>query len=134
MRSTTDLQGDILELQILTLHLFILSCNIFIAALIIFCPKIVFTLNLSYFYDIIEVHLLVLSVLFVVSGEVLEIHQLQRLHRVCHEGRWQSAGRPPLNFIVKGTNFCSSARAAYNLLMRNLVRVVVLDRWESFIC
>ena len=79
-------------------------------------------------------HLLFLPVLFVVSGEVLEIHQLQRLHRVCHEGRWQSAGRQALNFIVKGTNFCSSARAAYNLLMRNLVRVVVLDRWESFIC
>ena len=39
---------------------------------------------LKYFYDIIEVHLLFLPVLFVVSGEVLEIHQLQRLHRVCH--------------------------------------------------
>ena len=32
---------------------------------------------------------------------------------------------------VQSTNFCSSAREAFNLLMRNLVRVVVLDRSES---
>jgi hypothetical protein len=30
--------------------------------------------------------------------------------------------------IFQSTNFCSSAREAFNLIMRNLVRVVVLDR------
>ena len=30
----------------------------------------------------------------------------------------------------QSTNFCSSAKSAYNLLMRNMVRVVVLDRLQ----
>jgi hypothetical protein len=30
--------------------------------------------------------------------------------------------------MFQSTNFCSSAREAFNLIMRNLVRVVVLDR------
>jgi len=34
---------------------------------------------------------------------------------------------------VKGTNFCKSARDAFNLLMRNLVRVVVLDGVVTFL-
>merc|ERR1711928_63231 len=34
---------------------------------------------------------------------------------------------------VKSTNFCSSAKDAFNLLMRNLVRVVVLDSVVDFL-
>merc|ERR550519_283297 len=34
---------------------------------------------------------------------------------------------------VKSTNFCSSARDAFNLLMRNMVRVVVLDKVCDFL-
>jgi len=34
---------------------------------------------------------------------------------------------------VKGTNFCKSAAAAFNLIMRNLVRVVVLDSVVDFL-
>ena len=34
---------------------------------------------------------------------------------------------------VKGTNFCKSARDAFNLLMRNLVRVVVLNGVVTFL-
>ena len=34
---------------------------------------------------------------------------------------------------VRGTNFCKSARDAFNLLMRNLVRVVVLDGVVTFL-
>ena len=30
--------------------------------------------------------------------------------------------------LFQSTNFCSSAQSAYNLLMRNLARVIVLDR------
>ena len=34
---------------------------------------------------------------------------------------------------VKSSNFCKSARDAFNLLMRNLARVVVLDNMVSFL-
>ena len=34
---------------------------------------------------------------------------------------------------VKSTNFCSSAMAAFNLIMRNLARVVVLDSVVDFL-
>ena len=34
---------------------------------------------------------------------------------------------------IKSTNFCKSARDAFNLLMRNLVRVVVLDNVVDFL-
>ena len=34
---------------------------------------------------------------------------------------------------IKGTNFCKSAQSAFNLLMRNLVRVAVLDRVVDFL-
>merc|ERR1711962_458855 len=34
---------------------------------------------------------------------------------------------------VKSTSFCKSARDAFNLLMRNLVRVVVLDSVVDFL-
>ena len=34
---------------------------------------------------------------------------------------------------VKSSNFCKSARDAFNLLMRNVVRVVVLDNMVSFL-
>ena len=35
--------------------------------------------------------------------------------------------------IIQSTNFCNSAHIAYNLLMRNLVRVVVLDSVVDFL-
>ena len=34
---------------------------------------------------------------------------------------------------LQSTNFCSSAKSAFNLLMRNLVRVVVLDSVVDFL-
>merc|ERR1712029_1336101 len=34
---------------------------------------------------------------------------------------------------IKNTNFCKSAKDAFNLLMRNLVRVVVLDSVVDFL-
>ena len=34
---------------------------------------------------------------------------------------------------IKSTNFCKSAQAAFNLIMRNLVRVVVLDSVVDFL-
>ena len=34
---------------------------------------------------------------------------------------------------IKSTNFCKSAQSAFNLLMRNLVRVVVLDSVVDFL-
>ena len=34
---------------------------------------------------------------------------------------------------VKSSNFCKSARDAFNLLMRNLARVVVLDNMVTFL-
>ena len=37
--------------------------------------------------------------------------------------------KKPLLLLLQNTNFCKSAKDAFNLLMRNLVRVVVLDRF-----
>ena len=34
---------------------------------------------------------------------------------------------------TKSTNFCKSARDAFNLLMRNLVRVIVVDNVVDFL-
>ena len=34
---------------------------------------------------------------------------------------------------IKSTNFCVSAKDAFNLLMRNIVRVVVLNNVVSFL-
>ena len=34
---------------------------------------------------------------------------------------------------INGTNFCSSAREAFNLILRNCVRVVVLDKVVDFL-
>ena len=77
-----------------------------------------------------QVYFFSLSMLLVVSGKVFEIHQLQCLHYVCYEGKNTPLSPVPfiLIFCVQSTNFCSSANAAYKLLVRNLVGVVVLDR------
>uniref|UniRef100_A0A803YLT5 Choline transporter-like protein n=1 Tax=Meleagris gallopavo TaxID=9103 RepID=A0A803YLT5_MELGA len=45
---------------------------------------------------------------------------------------------PPLppsapQIAVYGTNFCTSARNAFSLLMRNIIRVVVLDKVTDFL-
>ena len=67
--------------------------------------------------------------LLVVPGKVFKIHKLQCLHYVCYEGKNLDIDASfILLFFVQSTNFCSSANAAYKLLVRNLVRVVVLDR------
>ena len=69
--------------------------------------------------------------LSVVPGKVFKIHQLQCLHYVCYEGENLDNDAffiKVLFFFVQSTNFCASAAAAYKLLVRNLVGVVVLDR------
>ena len=36
-------------------------------------------------------------------------------------------------FLIKGTNFCKSGKDAFNLLMRNIARVVVLNCVVGFV-
>merc|ERR1719474_299072 len=67
-----------------------------------------------------------LPVLPLVSREVHEVHQQERVHNVRRQG-------DQTHISTQSTSFCKSARDAFNLLMRNLVRVVVLDSVVDFL-
>ena len=76
-----------------------------------------------------------LSVLPLLSWKVHEIHQQERIHHVRGQGDQTHILKvvTTTHIPTQSTSFCKSARDAFNLLMRNLVRVVVLDSVVDFL-
>ena len=65
-----------------------------------------------------------------VPWEVSSIHQLQCLHHVCYQGEIEKLFLIWNSMIqLKSSNFCNSAQTSYNLMIRKMVQVVVLDRF-----
>ena len=78
---------------------------------------------------------LVLQMLPMVSGKVHEVHQ--QVGGIfgevfCHKHKrlilWLTCRNAYIVCAMRSSNFCSSAKHAFELLIKNLVRVVVLNK------
>ena len=81
---------------------------------------------------------LVLQMLPMVSGKVHEVHQ--QVGGIfgevfCHKHKrlilWLTCRNAYIVCAMRSSNFCSSAKHAFELLIKNLVRVVVLNKGKN---